>query len=121
MLHENSTMNANKNVRVGDIFKVLLNIIEFYQNKELYDVYKKEIEYFCVKVLLCSSLGRIGRIQDRALRNKLIDETFDFISNRFPEYKNNNYFVGKIAIYIKNVNRLNAKFICRILGKVLKG
>ena len=120
-LRGNSTMNANKSRKVGDIFAVLQNIIDFYKEKGFYEEYKDEIEYFCVKILLCSSLSRIGRVPDKKLENELLDRTFSYIKEYFPDYKANKYFAGKIGLYIKVVNRFNSKYIGRILGKVMKG
>ena len=120
-LRGNSTMNANKSNKVGDIFLVLHNILDFYHTYGFYGTYEKELEYFCVKIALCSSLSRIGRVTDKKLEGQLLDETFTFIHDNFPEYKKNPYFNGKIGLYIKNVNRFNSKYLGRILGKVMKG
>jgi len=121
MYRGNSTMNANKSRKVGDIFAVLQNIIDFYKDRGLYDTYAQEIEYFCVKILLCSSLSRIGRVTDKEIERELLDKTFAYVREYFPEYKKNTYFTGKIGIYIRFVKRWNSKYIGRVLGKVMKG
>ena len=82
---------------------------------------KEELEYFCVKIVLCSSLSRIGRVMDRELEQQLLDQSFAFIQKYFPEYKKNKRFAGKIGLYIKHVTRGNSKYIGRILGRVMKG
>lgn len=120
-LRGNSTMNANKSQKVGNIFPVLENILEFYKKHGFYEEYKQELEYFCVKIVLCSSLSRIGRVTDKKLENELLDKSFVFINRYFPQYKQNEYFKGKIGLYIKNVNRWNSKYLGRILGRVMKG
>ena len=120
-LRGNSTMNANKSQKVGNIFPVLENILEFYKKYGFYENYKEELEYFCVKIVLCSSLSRIGRVMDRELEQQLLDQSFAFIQKYFPEYKKNKRFAGKIGLYIKHVTRGNSKYIGRILGRVMKG
>lgn len=120
-LRGNSTMNANKSQKVGNIFPVLENILEFYKKHGFYEEYIQELEYFCVKIVLCSSLSRIGRVTDKKLENELLDKSFAFINRYFPWYKQNPYFSGKIGLYIKNVNRWNSKYLGRILGRVMKG
>ena len=120
-LRGNSTMNANKSRRVGDIFPVLHNILDFYETKGFYQEYATELEYFCVKIALCSSLSRIGRVTDKKLEARLLDETFAFIHDNFPSYKDNPYFRGRTGAYIRMVNRRNSKYTGRILGKVMKG
>ena len=120
-LRGSSTMNINKSRRVGDIFPVLNNILEFYRNNHFYQAYREELEYFCVKILLCSSLSRIGRIQNNSLAGELYATTFDFIQENFPRYKQNPYFSGKIGIYARLVNRKNCRYIGKLLGRVMKG
>ncbi len=120
-LRGNSTMNANKSRKVGDIFTVLQNVIDFYKDKGFYEEYKDELEYFCTKILLCSSLSRIGRVPDKKLEGELLDKTFEQIKSNFPNYKKNKYFSGKIGLYIKLVNRFNSKYIGRVLGRIMKG
>ncbi|MCR4903454.1 MAG: glycosyltransferase [Butyrivibrio sp.] len=120
-LRSKSTMNANTGKRVENIFDVVDDMVSFYKEKGFYDQYKEELEYFCVKILLCSSLSRIGRIKDRELEDRLLDRTFVYIKEKFPNYKENRFFTGKIGIYIKNIRRIYAKPIGRVLGKVMKG
>lgn len=121
ILRGTSTMNANKSRKVADIFPVLENILIFYRDKGFYEEYKEELEYFCVKILLCSSLSRIGRVPDRALQEELLDQTFAFIEEYFPKYKDNPYFKGKIGWYIRLVNRKCSRPMGKLLGHVLKG
>ena len=121
ILRGTSTMNANKSRKVADIFYVLEDILTFYKEKGFYEEYKEELEFFCTKILLCSSLSRIGRIPDKKLEAELYDRTFAFIKENFAEYKQNPYIGGKIGMYMKLVNRGNCTFFGRLLGKVMKG
>lgn len=89
-----STMNDSKSRRVGNIFPVLQDACLFYQDKNLMETYGKELEYFCTRILLCSSMGRISGIRDRGLRRSLRKETFSFLREYFPEYRKNPY-LGK--------------------------
>ena len=121
LLRRSSTMNANKSRRVGNIFPVLENILEFYQNNNLYNIYRKELEYFCVKILLCSSLGRIGRIKDKNIAKELYAATFLFIKEHFPGYRNNKHIKGRIGAYLKCVRPWNCKYAGKTLGAIMKG
>ena len=120
-VRENSTMTCNKNIKVADIFVVLQNILDYYKENGYEDAYKKELTYFCTKILFCSSLGRIGRIPDKELRKELIEHTFDFVDTKFPEYMDNPLFGGKTGMYIKLLRRYNAGIAARILGNIMKG
>ncbi len=121
ILRESSTMNANKSRKVADIFAVLQNILDFYQKNNFYEEYKAELEYFCVKILMCSSLSRIGRVPDRTLQGELLNQTFAFIAQNFPGYKKNPYFTHRIGCYIRSVRRWNSRGIAILLGKIMKG
>ncbi|WP_026518085.1 glycosyltransferase family 2 protein [Butyrivibrio sp. MC2021] len=111
----NSTMTGNLGRRVGDIFNVFDDIIEFFQRNGLFGQYKDELEYFCVKTAFCSNISRIGRVDSNVMRGELYDKTFSFVIKHFPYYKKNKYFTGKIGMYIKTINRK----ICPVYGKVL--
>ena len=120
-LRSSSTMNANKSRKVGDIFPVLENFLSFYKKYGYYETYQCELEYFCVKILLCSSLRRIGRIRDNRLADYLYKRTFLFINENMPNYKHNPYIRGKIGLYLKLAKPWNIKYIGIVLGKIMKG
>lgn len=120
-LRGSSTMNANRSQKVGNIFPVLENILSFYKTNHFYETYYEELEYFCVKILLCSSLSRIGRIQDKKIAKELYKTTFSFIQDNFPRYKKNRYFKGKMGVYSRIVNGSNCRFIGKALGCIMKG
>ncbi len=121
ILRGTSTMNANKSRKVADIFCVIEDILSFYREKGFYEEYSAELEFFCTKILLCSSLSRIGRIPDKKLESELYDKTFAFIEKNFPRYKLNPYISGKVGMYMRMVSRRNCTFFGRLLGKVMKG
>lgn len=116
-----STMTRNRNVRVGDIFIVLQHILDYYQKQGYYAAYRNELEYFCTKIVFCSSLGRIGRVHDPKLRRQLIRHSFEFANEKFPGYKKNELFEGKTGLYIRLLGRHNAALAALILGVIMKG
>ena len=107
-LRDNSTMNSKREERVGNIFPVLQDILDEYRNKEMYEEYHKYLEYFCVKILLCSSLKRIAKLKDKALKKKFIKKTIQMISTEFPDYRKNDLFrKNMIGLYMRCVNRIS--------------
>jgi glycosyltransferase involved in cell wall biosynthesis len=120
-VRQNSTMTANNGSRVGDIFKVFDDILDFYHRKGLFTEFKNELEYFCVKIAFCSNFSRIGRVSNGFVRKLLFDDTFTFVTKHFPFYKKNKYFKGKIGAYIKSVSRFNCGAYARVLSKVMIG
>lgn len=120
-VRQKSTMTTNIGARAGDIFKVLEDILDFYRTNGLYSEYKKELEYFCVKIAFCSNLSRIGRVNNSFIKKELLNKTFSFVDKNFPDYKKNDSFSGKIGLYIKSVNRLDCCIYAFILSKVMIG
>ncbi len=101
-----STMNSSHALEVFDIFYVLQDLLKFYKNNDLYCKYQQELEFFCIKILLFSSLGRILSVQDKNIRNQLLDKTDFFINRIFPSYKANKYFRSKLyGLYIRSMSR----------------
>ena len=122
--HSNSTMTTFKAGKVRQIFKVLDYSLEFYRKKGVYDEYQKELEYFCVRVLICSSLQRIGKVADRRERKALLKETLEYLEKNFKNRNANKYFKGGMQnLYLRTFNRFTAPFyawLIRIKGKFEK-
>lgn len=115
-LRPNSTMNANKDKRVGNIFDVLLDIIQFYDKNNYRASYKNELEYFCVKILLCSSLNRVAHVQDAKLRKEFVRKTIEMIKSHFPSYRKNEYFKkSKVGLYMRCMNALSIPVVVALL------
>lgn len=119
--HSNSTMTTFKAEKVAQIFKVLDNSLEYYKENGYYEQYRDELTYFCVRVLLCSSFQRIGKVKDSKERKKLVDETYDYLFKNFGEYRKNPYFSGGMQnLYMKSFNRFTKglfAWMIRIKGK----
>jgi glycosyltransferase involved in cell wall biosynthesis len=120
-LRDSSTINSNKNRKVSDIFDVLEDALAFYKKTSFENQYQQELEYFCVKIAFCSSLSRIGRVEDKKIKQALLDQTWEFVNTHFPDYKKNKYLTGKIGTYIGLLNEKNAGLVSCILGQVMKG
>jgi hypothetical protein len=106
-LHEGSTMTNAKPEKVADIFKVFEALIKCYEEKGLRKEYKNELEYFIGKVLLCSSLNRIGFVKSYGSRRKLVKETYLFLHRNVPEFRNNPYIKrGVKGFYLKHYNKI---------------
>ncbi len=113
ILRDSSTMNINKSKKIGDIFYVLEDIINCFQQNKLDEAYKNELEYFCVKILLCSSLERISKIQDKKLKKQFVENTLLMIQRYFKEYKKNPYLKkGSKNLYMKTINSFTINIYC---------
>lgn len=112
---ENSTMTIVEPVKVAQIFSVIKHILDFYEKRGLKE-YREEVEYFCIRILLCGSLERISKVPDSSERKKLIDETWKMIQCNFKNRKSNSYFRNtKKDFYMKYANRFILKIVCEAL------
>lgn len=89
---KNSTTTTISAERVAHIFPVIENIEIWYQKHNWNAAYEKEKEYFCVRILLGSSMERISRVDNKMQRKELIERTFDFLRKHYPNYRRNVYF-----------------------------
>lgn len=113
---QNSISNS-QNERTKEIFSVLNNVIEYYKEKNLYEEYKVELEYTYTRLLLCSSLFRIVKIKDSKVRKALLDQTWNNLNSKFPEWKKNIILRNNKSNknkYMKTVNRFTYKLYCFI-------
>lgn len=113
---ENSIANT-QNERVKEIFNIWDNVIEFYKKANLYDEYKEELEYTCARYLLCSSLLRIVKVDNKQKRKELEKRTYEELNNKFPNWKKNKYFKlekGNKNLYLRTVNKITFKIYCKI-------
>lgn len=113
---ENSIANT-QNIRTKEIFTVLENVLCYYKEKGFYREYKDELEYIYVRFLLCSSLKRMCKIKDKAQRNQAIQETWENINTKFPNWKKNRILKKKSLknLYIKSNNKITYKIYCSVL------
>lgn len=116
--HSNSTMTTFKKERVRNIFPVLKTSIDYYKERGFLKEYGKELEYFCVRVLLCSSLQRISKVGKFKDSCELVRETLEFLKQYFPDFRKNPYMKsGKISWYMKSMNKITA-YIVLVLYRI---
>lgn len=113
---ENSIANV-QNARTSEIFTILDNVISYYKENNLYKEYEDELEYNYTRYLLCSSLKRICKIQDKKTRVELINKTWNNLNLKFPNWKKNKILntvnSGKNT-YMKTINKFTYKIYTKL-------
>lgn len=113
---ENSIANV-QNERTAEIFTILDDVINYYKENEFYKEYADELEYNYARYLLCSSLKRICKIQDKETRTRLINETWNKLNSEFPNWKRNKILnsvnIGKNK-YMKTINKFTYKIYTKL-------
>ena len=109
---------ANKqDYRTGQIFTILNNTVDYYKKNNLYDEYKDELEYSYTRIMLCSSLKRMVKVDDQVARKRLLKETWTNLNTKFPNWKKNKYLKEKSGknLYMRTVNSFTYKIWCKVL------
>ena len=90
----NSTMTIVESKKVAQIMPVLHTSLDFYQKNGLMEDYGNELEYFCCRILLCSSMERIAKVKTFRERWELVLKTLAFLKEYFPDFRKNPYVTG---------------------------
>lgn len=116
---DNSIVNTQNN-KTRDIFIVLDNVLNYYKKNNYYEEYKEQLEYTYVRMLLCSSLKRMCKISNKEERKKALEDTWNNINSKFPNWKKNKLLKKKSLknIYMRSVNRFTFKIYCAILHMI---
>lgn len=118
-IQRSSSISNTQNERTKEIFTIMDNVIKYYKENNLYEEYKTELEYTYARLLLCSSLFRITKIEDAKIRKQLLNETWTRLNNEFPNWKKNEILKkDKSAknFYMKTVNKFTYKIYCAIFS-----
>ena len=118
-IQRSSSISNTQNERPKEIFTIMDNVIKYYKENNLYEEYKTELEYTYTRLLLCSSLFRITKIEDAKIRKQLLNETWTRLNNEFPNWKKNEILKkDKSAknFYMKTVNKFTYKIYCAIFS-----
>lgn len=115
------SITSQKSQKLRDIYKVLENTIEYYKKNNFYDTYDEELEYLYMRYILGSSFKRIVKIDDKKLRNEMLNEGYQKLLEKYPNYKKNKYLKEKTKknIYFKSVNSFTYK-IYSVLFRIIK-
>ena len=111
------SISNSQNERTKEIFDVLEHVLDFYKEKNVYEKYKVELEYTYTRYLLCSSLLRMVKIDDKKIRQECLNATWENLNKKFPNWKNNQILnrrkTGKDK-YMKTVNKVTFKLYCKV-------
>ena len=110
----NSIINS-QNERTKEIFDILEHVLYFYKEKNIYEEYKEELEYIYTRYLLCSSLLRIVKINNKKTRCEYLRKTWENLNVNFPNWKKNK-ILRKVKtpknLYMRSINKLTYKIYC---------
>lgn len=120
-IQREGSISNSQDERTKEICDILENVIQFYQEKGIYEQYKEEIEYTYTRYLLCSSLLRMVKIKDKNIRKELLNQTWKKLNLKFPEWKKNPILKRNKSVkglYMKSVNGITYKIYCAIFRRI---
>ena len=115
------SITYTQNAKVGDMLTVFQDIFDFYRAHHLEEKYHEELEYLTLKYFLGSSFLRASQIADKKDRKRILNEGWDLLNQRFPNWKKNRYLVSKKDkkhLYYKCTNRLIYQTLAAIIYAV---
>ena len=120
-IQRGNSISNTQNERTKEIFNVLDNVIKYYKEKNLYEEYKEQLEYVYVKTVLCRSLLRMVKINDKDIKSQLLKRTWENVNTKFPEWKKNPILKKNKSLkdlYLKTTNKITYKIYCKILSLI---
>lgn len=87
LIRQGSIMNSMSSKRNVEIVDAIDEVTEFYKTKDVFEVFREEIEFLAIDHIYISALVRLIRSGDK----KQFEEVRREFLKRFPEYKNNKY------------------------------
>lgn len=120
-VQRNNSISNTQNKKNVEMFIVLDNVLNYYKEKNIYEKFEKELEYTYTRYLLCSSLKRISKIQEKQIRKDLLEKTWNELNTKFPDWKKNKILNSNWSLknmYIKSVNKMTFKFYAFIFGVI---
>ena len=118
-IQREGSISNSQNERTMEIFDVLEHVIDFYKENNIYNKYSTELEYIYVRYAFSSSLRRIMKIPNEELKDKLIEETWKKVHEKFPNWKNNEILKKNKTLknlYLRTINKTTYSLYTLILA-----
>lgn len=91
-------------------------LVEFYKERNLYNEYKKELEYCYVRYIYATFIKQAANFSKDEY-NKAVKCAITNVKNNFPCYRLNNYFYCSLkGLYLILFNNITAKVVYRIVN-----
>ena len=105
------------NPKIYDYIYNMNGVVEYYEKNNLYNEYKKELEYAYVRYVYATFIKSIMRY-DYNEYLKGVDEAIKYVKVYFPKYRMNKYFYKSLkGIYLVLFNKTLAKLLYKVRSK----
>ncbi len=114
-MRANSSVTTVSLERIRQMLVIMDDINDYFSKIELRE-YKDRVECFCVRILLCSHLERVCLAAKRKERKTLIAEILNYIKEKYPTFKRNEYFrKGMKNLYVRTASRFTVNVTCELM------
>lgn len=113
-----SSENNATSAKTMHIFPVLRFISDYYDRHGFAESYSADLEYLYTRILLCSSLMRICRMDDPPLRRRALRENWELLANTYPDWRKNPVLRGQKdarGMYMKTVNAFTYRIYAALI------
>lgn len=99
--------------RLSNIHIVMEKILKYYEDNDLYQEYKDELEYMYVRYMLATYVKRLAKTKDKKKFDEGVSFVIKNVKEKFPNYKKNKHIKEKgfKNIYLKMFNKNLANII----------
>ncbi len=105
------------NKKIYDYVYNMDSIIDFYKEREIYNEYKKELEYSYVRYVYATFIKSILRYDYNDYLTG-VDFAIKSVHENYPKYRKNKYFYKSIkGLYLIMFNKFIAKILYKMRGK----
>lgn len=99
--------------KIYHIIKAMDNIITYYKDNNIYDLYREELEFTYIRYCYATFIKRLSKAKDKKKFNEGVKYVMRKVKDTFPRYRGNKYLKakGNKMIYLKYFNKLFANII----------
>ena len=113
-LQREGSITKRQDKRIYNYIDNLNGVVDFYQEKEIYDKYKLELEYVYVRYIYATFIKQ-ATVFDYDEYKNAVDEAIKNVKLHFPKYRKNKYFYRSIkGLYLLSFNKLIAKLVYKM-------
>lgn len=118
-----NSLNNFSSLKTQDIFIILNNIYQYYEQHGYLREYEEALEFFYARILLCSSFIRMCRISDKSQCRMALKNNWDTLMNEFPKWRKNPYFKKNSSaklLFMRTVTKPTYKLYSLLFPTVIK-
>lgn len=113
------SITASHNDKVKQVVVVWNDLIDYYQNNQVYDKYRNELEYAMIKFMLGQPFRSACKIKDKEDRKKTLGLLWENLNEKFPDWRKNPILRSRKDAkhtYFKMVNKFSFKIFSFIFS-----